>query len=304
MIQLTNLTKYYGEKKAVDHVSLNIKKGTVFGLLGPNGAGKTTLINLLTYSTKRTSGDILIAGLDFNKKKQEIKRRIGIIPQEISLYPMLSAEDNLNFWGSIYGLKGSLLQERIDYFLDVVGLGDRRKEKIETFSGGMKRRINIASALLHKPEILFFDEPTVGIDPQSRNQIFQLIETLRDEGATIVYTSHYMEEVERLCTHLAIIDNGKIIAEGSLENILGILGGGVVRVKSKNEIKKLPKLIGVEKVEQRDDHLYFSLKDVKLGVKASIDWLYENNIDFEDLIVKKPSLENVFLHLTGRELRD
>jgi len=304
LINVKDLKKHYANNKAVDGISLDIKKGTVFGLLGPNGAGKSTVINVLTYSVKRTEGDIEIAGLNFDQDKMAIKRKIGIVPQEISLYPMLSAEDNLRFWGGIYGLKGKELQERIESVLNLVGLNDRKKEKIEQFSGGMKRRINIASALLHKPEIIFFDEPTVGIDPQSRNQIFELIEKLRDEGTTIVYTSHYMEEVERLCSELAIIDKGKIIATGKLNEILSMLGNGFIKIRCKEKHTLIPDLTGIEKVEKNNGHLYFSLSDVKTGTKSTIDWLQANNIDFDDLIIQRPSLENVFLHLTGRDLRD
>jgi ABC-2 type transport system ATP-binding protein len=213
-VKIQNLVKKYNGNTAVAGISFNIEKGELFGLLGPNGAGKSTTISMLSGLLKPTEGSIFIKEEDVIKNPMDAKRVIGLVPQDIALYPTLSARENLSFWGRMYNLSGKLLKERMAEALEVVGLEDRKNEKIQNYSGGMKRRINIAAALLHRPEILIMDEPTVGVDPQSRNHILETVKKLNEEGMTVIYTSHYMEEVEYLCRRIGIIDHGKMIAIG------------------------------------------------------------------------------------------
>ncbi|MCG2821758.1 MAG: ATP-binding cassette domain-containing protein, partial [Candidatus Atribacteria bacterium] len=222
MVEVKKLTKIYDARKAVDGISFEIKKGEVFGLLGPNGAGKTTTISMLSCLISPTSGDAHIEEKSIIKEPIEVKKRIGVVPQDIALYPTLSAKENLFFWGEMYGLSGRRLKEKVDEVLQVVGLTERSKDRINKYSGGMKRRINIAVGLLPSPKLLILDEPTVGVDPQSRTNILETLKGLNKNGLTILYTSHYMEEVEFLCDRIAIMDLGKIIAQGT-QNELRLL---------------------------------------------------------------------------------
>ena len=210
MIQVTNLSKSFDQLQAVRNLSFSIKKGEVFGLLGPNGAGKSTTINMMSTILSGDEGVILIDGNDIKQSPNICKTLIGVVPQEISLYDEFTAYENLFFWGELYQIPARELKKRIITILELIGLSDRKNDLIKNYSGGMKRRINIASAILHNPKILFMDEPTVGVDPQSRNRIFEIVENLNKQGMTIVYTTHYMEEVERLCNRIAIIDDGKL----------------------------------------------------------------------------------------------
>ena len=221
-VQVHNLTKTFDKIEAVKSVSFVINKGEIFGLLGPNGAGKSTVINMMCGYLKPTSGDTLISGLSITREPMKVKRLIGVVPQEIALYKDLSSIENLHFFGEIYGLSRRERTERANDVLHFVGLYDRRKEPVKNFSGGMQRRLNMAVAMLHRPDFLLMDEPTVGVDPQSRENIFDTIEQLRDQGITILYTTHYMEEAERLCNHIAIMDEGNIITSGTLEELLDL----------------------------------------------------------------------------------
>ncbi len=221
-IEVQNLVKTFGKHEAVKGVSFTIGKGEIFGLLGPNGAGKSTIINMMCGYLAPTSGDTLVAGISISKEPRKVKRMLGVVPQEIALYKDLSSMQNLEFFGEMYGLARKERRERAEEVLHFVGLYDRRKEPVETFSGGMQRRINMAIAMMHRPAFLLMDEPTVGVDPQSRENIFETIEKLRDQGTTILYTTHYMEEAERLCNHIAIMDEGRIIAMGNLEQLLAL----------------------------------------------------------------------------------
>ena len=221
-VDVRNLVKTFGKHEAVKGVSFTIGKGEIFGLLGPNGAGKSTTINMMCGYLQPTSGDTLVEGISINKEARRVKRMLGVVPQEIALYQDLTSSENLEFFGEIYGLSSKVRRERADEILHFVGLYDRRKEPIKNFSGGMQRRINMAIAMIHRPTFLMMDEPTVGVDPQSRENIFDTIEKLRDQGTTILYTTHYMEEAERLCNHIAIIDEGHIIAMGTLEQLLAL----------------------------------------------------------------------------------
>lgn len=220
IIEVSDLTKKYGKNTALDSICLNIYKGEIFGLLGPNGAGKSTFISVLTTISKPTSGDILIKNFSVKKHPDKVKRNIGFVPQDVALYPMLSGLDNLNFWAGVYGIRGSTKRERISEALSIVGLEDRAKDRVEEYSGGMKRRLNIAVALLHHPEILVMDEPTVGVDIQSRKYILDAVKDLKSKGRTIIFTSHYIDEMESLCDRVAIMNMGVIKALGAVDELL------------------------------------------------------------------------------------
>lgn len=230
IIEVKELTKVYEGRKAVDSINFEIKKSEVFGLLGPNGAGKTTTISMLSCLITPTSGDAHIEGKSIIKEPIEVKKRIGVVPQDIALYPTLSAKENLFFWGEMYGLSSKRLKEKVDEVLQVVGLSERSKDRINKYSGGMKRRINIAVGLLPSPKLLILDEPTVGVDPQSRTNILESLKKLNKDGLTILYTSHYMEEVEFLCDRVVVMDLGKIIARGT-QNELRLLAGKMDSLK-------------------------------------------------------------------------
>ena len=221
-VQVSNLVKTFGKNEAVKGVSFTIGESEIFGLLGPNGAGKSTTINMMCGYLEPTSGDTVIDGISVTKEPMKVKRIIGVVPQEIALYKDLNSIENLEFFGELYGLSAKERKERAEAILQFVGLYERRKEPVKNFSGGMQRRINMALAMIHQPDFLLMDEPTVGVDPQSRENIFDTIEKLRDRGTTILYTTHYMEEAERLCNHIAIMDEGRIIAMGTLEQLLAM----------------------------------------------------------------------------------
>ena len=221
-IQVMDLVKHFGKHEAVRGVSFTIGTGEIFGLLGPNGAGKSTTINMMCGYFEPTSGDTLVDGVSIKKEPLKVKRELGVVPQEIALYKDLNSLENLEFFGQIYNMPARQRKERAAEVLHFVGLYERRKEPIKNFSGGMQRRINMAAAMIHQPRFLMMDEPTVGVDPQSRENIFETIEKLRDQGTTILYTTHYMEEAERLCNHIAIMDSGKVIAMGTLEQLLAL----------------------------------------------------------------------------------
>ena len=222
MVEAKGLVKHYGKVEALKGIDFAIDKGEIFGLIGPNGAGKTTTVNILSAYVRPTGGKALVNGKDVTSSPYEIKVLLGVVPQEIAIYPTLSAEENLRFFGRIYGLSKESLNDRIDYLLELAGLQERRKEPAQRFSGGMKRRLNLAIGLLNQPRLLLLDEPTLGVDPQSREHIFDTIFKLKDKGTTILYTTHYLEEVEKLCDHIAIIDEGRIIIQGTLEELLSL----------------------------------------------------------------------------------
>ncbi len=309
MITANNLQKNYGELKAVKGVSFEIAKGEVFGLLGPNGAGKSTTISMLTGLIEPTEGIVLVDGQELSSKANQIKRKVGFVPQELALYPTLSAYDNLLFFGRIYGLHGKELRSRVDAVLEMVSLKDRAKDQIESYSGGMKRRINIAAGLLHQPEILFLDEPTVGVDPQSRNAIFESIEALNQQGLTILYTTHYMEEAERLCHRVAIIDHGEIIAIDSPQSMIRSLGGGLVRVGLMNG--KLPAfharilgLASIKDAQPMENELMVQAHNTRIALVDMLEVANQMDATITSLEIHEPNLESVFLNLTGRSLRN
>lgn len=310
IIQLKDVTKRYDDKLAVDNISLDIEEGELFGLLGPNGAGKSTIISMICGLTKLDKGDIIINGSSIKTNPIAAKQNIGLVPQEIALYENISAIDNLKFWGKMYSLKGNLLKERIEEVLEATGLKDRRKEKVSKFSGGMKRRLNIACAVMHYPKIVIMDEPTVGIDPQSRNNILEFTKELnKKHGSTLIYTSHYMEEVEALCSKVCILDEGKVIAKGDQDHIKRMIMNEerveITISEYKPEIDLiLKKLNSVREVVYKDSKLTVIMQDTQINIQQIIEVLIKAEIGIKDISIKKPTLETVFLSLTGKALRD
>lgn len=307
MITTQNLRKSYKNRPAVKGISLQIQKGEFYGLLGPNGAGKTTTISLLSTILKPDEGEIFFKGKNINRKKEKSKQIIGVVPQEITLYEDLSAYRNLLFWGGMYQVPAKQLRHQIDETLKLFGLFERKNDRIRTYSGGMKRRINIAAALLHRPEILFMDEPTVGIDPQSRNLIFEVVEKLHQQGLTIIYTTHYMEEAERLCDRIGIIDNGKIIAEGTLNQLKQSSGlKEVIAVDFEQltdaDSEKIRQ--SFKDVRQHNRTLYFNSDQTQSTLSEIISKCHANGLEISNIDIQKTNLETLFLNLTGKQLRD
>jgi ABC-2 type transport system ATP-binding protein len=303
------LTKRFGNRTAVDGVSFQIAAGECYGLLGPNGAGKTTTISLACGLLERDSGEVLVEGQELHPTTVDLKAVIGYVPQEIALYPELSATDNLRFFGRLYGLTGSRLAERVRSVLEIVGLSERSSEKIGNFSGGMKRRANIAAGLLHEPHLLVLDEPTVGVDPQSRNTILEAVLALRDAGLAVLYTTHYMEEAERLCNRVGIIDGGKLIAEGTRRELVGqVRGQDRIRLVAFGEIESLARackrIEGVDDVVIGEDALELAVRDGRLVLPAVVAAAGTSGAELSSVEVVEPDLETVFLALTGKELRD
>ncbi|MBU2597979.1 MAG: ABC transporter ATP-binding protein [Actinobacteria bacterium] len=309
LTEVKNLSKKYNEHLAVDNISFYVKEGEIFGLLGPNGAGKSTTISMLSCLLEPTSGEAFIDGKSIKKDPMGVKKVIGLIPQEIALYPTLSAKENLYFWGKMYGLSGSLIKKRVKEILEIVGLTDRAKDRIDTYSGGMKRRINIAAGLIHRPKVIMLDEPTVGIDPQTRINILETVKNLNKLGMTIIYTSHYMEEVEMLCNRIAIMDEGRIIAMGT-KNELRLLVGGkdTIRMDVKNIHPKIAESLemidDVDKIKIKENQIEI-LSDYGRRVLSSvISKLNELDVKINSVKVQEPDLESVFIHLTGKSLRE
>ncbi len=310
MLETINLKKTFKGKAAVQEVNLYLDQGESVGLLGPNGAGKSTTISMISSLIKPTSGEIKLNGVNIVDNPSEIRKILGVVPQELALYQELSAYENLKFFGSIYKIKGKELEKRIQHALDIVGLQERQKDLVKTFSGGMKRRVNIAAALLHQPKILILDEPTVGIDPQSRNHILQMVRHLNEkDGTSILYTSHYMEEVEQLCDRLYIMDHGEIIASGTTAELLSILSTeDTIKVElSKMDeafVKRVQSIEGVRKVEAVHMQIKIIVKKGSHLISQLVHLADQHHIQIVNFHTETPSLEDVFLHLTGRTLRD
>jgi ABC-2 type transport system ATP-binding protein len=305
-----SLEKSFGTRKAVDNVTFRISLGECYGLLGPNGAGKTTTISIACGLLEPDSGSVEICGEKLFYHSTAPKMHIGYVPQEIALYSELSTSKNLEFFGHLYGLSGSHLHKRVKEVLEIVGLQDRANERISNFSGGMKRRANIAAGLLHNPRLLVLDEPTVGVDPQSRNAILESVEALRNEGMAILYTTHYMEEAARLCDRVGIIDAGKIIAEGTQKELVSkISSGDTVKVDVGEDVQKAVKILnslpGITKVTEANGELLVGYESSKNGiVKQIVSELDGFGVEVRSVYVIEPNLEDVFLSLTGKELRD
>ncbi len=304
-----DLHKSYGDVKAVDGVSLQVARGEVFGLLGPNGAGKTTAISMLTGLFPPDSGSITVDGLDLGKETNTVKAKLGLVPQELALYPTLSARQNLMFFGRIYGLKGKDLRQRVDEVLQMIGLADRADDAIEDYSGGMKRRVNIGAGLLHKPEVLFLDEPTVGVDPQSRNAIFESVEALNRAGMSVIYTTHYMEEAQRLCHRVAIVDEGQVIALDTPTALIRSLGGGILIIgvaegRAEDITDKVAELPAVKSATRTDSQLKIETHRLQEALIGVLDITNELDVPITSIEMLEPNLESVFLHLTGKKLRE
>jgi ABC-2 type transport system ATP-binding protein len=343
IVRVEGLVKRYGDMTAVDGVSFTIGADSIFGLLGPNGAGKTTTISMISCLIAPDAGDVFVDGHSVRTDSSAVRRVLGVVPQEIALYPTLTAAENLRFWGKMYGLHGSALSQAVDYGLKMAGLVEQANKRIETFSGGMKRRINIAAGILHRPKLLLMDEPTVGIDPQSRNHILDTVRELNREGMTVLYTSHYMEEVEALCDRIAIVDHGSVIAEGSLEELRALVGDeDRVRIRIGDEAEREPAsaagdgatatvddggsvaepaappapphaeealtavraLVGVSRAELVGVTLEVLAPEAGPVLGNIVTAVAGSGATVRSVDVAEPNLESVFLHLTGRGLRD
>lgn len=310
MIELVNLSKRYKDFYAVKNMNMYIERGEIVGLLGPNGAGKSTAISMLSTLIEPTEGDVLFEKKSVLKNPNPLRQVTGVVPQEIALYDTLTAEENLYFFGRIYRLSKTMLKQKIEEVLDIIGLKERRKDVVKKFSGGMKRRLNIGVALLHDPELLIMDEPTVGIDPQSRNYILETVKRLnREKGMTILYTSHYMEEVEQLCERIYVMDHGKVIASGTQSELLSILSAeDTIKIQvnqvTESLITAIQDIDEVHQVEEENDHLKIIAKKSSNIVRELVNAVEQENAHLLNFQMEKPSLEDVFLHLTGRTLRD
>lgn len=305
MLTISNLTKSYGSLVALDDVSLVLEQGEFFGLLGPNGAGKTTLMSLVAGIRPADRGEILWEGEKFRQERIEQRAQLGFVPQALALYEELSGEENLRLFGRLYGLHGAILRERVEEGLLAAGLQDRRRDEVKTYSGGMRRRLNVVAAILHRPKLLLCDEPTVGVDPQSRNAIFEFVQKLNAEGMTIVYSTHYMEEATRLCSRIGIIDHGKLLALGTLDELLVQLPFAEQIRIARNEaiaaqLDTLRKFGSMTASEEA--FVLTPREDLRLSeFFATVERL---GLSYRYFTVTRPTLENVFLHLTGKTLRD
>ncbi|MCM3040522.1 ABC transporter ATP-binding protein [Paenibacillus motobuensis] len=309
VLEIRELTKKFGEFIAVDNISLAVREGEIFGFLGANGAGKSTTINLVASLLRPSSGEIRILDRDLMKHSRYTKMNLGIVPQDLAIYKEMTAYENVSFFAGLYGLRGAELKERTIEALKFVGLEDKMKSYPKNFSGGMKRRLNIACAIAHRPKLIIMDEPTVGIDPHSRNYILNSVRKLNEMGCTIIYTSHYMEEVEEICTRVAIIDHGKVIAEGTKEQLVAtITDVKEIRIELKkcstnltDTLRRIPGVRSVELVEQTV-RVFCDLEVDNLGL--ILNELIDHDADIRSVEEQEPNLETVFLTLTGRTLRD
>jgi len=307
LLEVLDLHKRYGSLVALHRVSFGVPEGEMFGLLGPNGAGKTTLLSIVSCLLTPTSGEVRLLGRPLRPSDRETRRILGIVPQELALYVELSARENLLFFGELYGLRGPELRRRVDDVLAATGLADRADGRVDTFSGGMKRRLNLGIALMHRPRLLLLDEPTVGVDPQSRNHIFEEVRRLNRDGVTVVYTSHYMEEVQSLCQRVGIIDHGRLVACDTLPNLLRRVRSvircrvGVISSALRERVKDLP---DVRLTEPDETLLELECGDVKVVLPRLMAALTEAQTELHSLETEEPNLERVFFDLTKKTLRD
>lgn len=309
VLEAVDLVRRYGELTAVDRVSLRIGPGETVGLLGPNGAGKTTAISMMAGLLRPDAGTVHVAGRPMLTDPLAAKRHLGLVPQELAIYPELSARDNLTFFGRLQGMRGQQLASRVGRVLEVVGLADRAKEASKTFSGGMKRRLNIAVGLLHEPDLLILDEPTVGVDPQSRNAILEAVEGLTGEGMAVLYTTHYMEEAQRLCDRIAIMDGGRLQAEGTQAELVDLVGGvDTLVLGGSGELAAAEVAVGripaVRQVARSTGELRLTVHGAPTALAGVVEAATRAGMTLTDVQVQRPDLESVFLHLTGKALRD
>jgi len=305
MLKIANVTKRYGGIVALDDVSLSLEAGEFFGLLGPNGAGKTTLMSLIAGLRPADAGEIFLHGEPFRHQRIEQRTQLGFVTQTLALYDELSAEENLQLFGRLYRLKGAVLRERVEEGLLATQLQDRRRDKVKTYSGGMRRRLNLVAAILHRPALLLCDEPTVGVDPQSRNAIFEFIQKLNAEGMTIVYSTHYMEEASRLCSRIGIIDHGKLLALGTLEELfLKVPFAEQIRIaRGPETAAHLESLRTFGEIGETDESYVLTPHPGLLLSEFFAD-VEKQGLSYRFFSGTRPSLENVFLQLTGKTLRD
>ena len=308
-IEVNNLKKSFGDFQAVQDATFKADSGEVLSLLGPNGAGKSTTISMLSGLLAPTAGVASIMGHSVTKEPEAAKKSLGVVPQDIALYPDLSARENLVFWGKMYGLRGAELKQRVDEVLEVIGLADRQKDHVGKFSGGMKRRVNIGAALLHKPDVIIMDEPTVGIDPQSRRHILDNVKELNKQGMTVLYTTHYMEEAAELSNHIAIMDKGKVIAYGTHDELIKLVGEETridikVNVEGSNVQESWKQVDGVSKIDAQDGTITVLVNDSNLVLPTLFEEASKVGVRITSVDIQEPNLETVFLHLTGRALRD
>ena len=311
ILEVKNLVKKYDDLTAVDGISFEIEAGEIFSLLGPNGAGKTTTISMLSCLLKPTGGDAIIGGHSVTRESMAVRQIIGVVPQEIALYNMLSARENLVFWGQMYDMGGAELKRRVDEVLEQIGLTDKAGAKIETYSGGMKRRVNIGVGLLHRPRIIYMDEPTVGIDPQSRRSILDTVKDLNKQGMTVLYTTHYMEEAQELSDRVGIIDHGQLIALGTQKELTRLVGEHDtlrLHIGEDQDAERLSDALcalpGVLKCSSADHEIVLMVPEAEEALAPVITRANELGVKIHSVDIQEPNLEAVFLHLTGRALRD
>ncbi|MCP4610918.1 MAG: ABC transporter ATP-binding protein [Planctomycetes bacterium] len=308
MIQVKDLQKSYGDLRAVDDISFEVPEGEMLGFLGPNGAGKTTTLSMISGLLKPDRGQVSIGEIDVWHSPKEAKRILGLVPQDLALYEELSARENLMFWGSLFHLSRSELKDNIEVWLERVGLKGRGKEAVSKFSGGMKRRLNLAIGLVHNPKVVLLDEPTVGIDPQARKNILDIIREIAKEGSTILFTTHHLEEAEALCDRIAIMDHGKILETGSVEELAKVVGDGdIVSISGTFTAVQFKTILENESVNilsAAEHTATMSLSHGGMNIAGLLQKFSEAGIEVTDISMQKPSLESVFLKLTGRELRD
>lgn len=309
VLRVESLVKRFGDLTAVDGVSFHIAAGETYGLLGPNGAGKTTTISMIAGLLAADGGTVTVAGTSMARSAIEPKRHLGLVPQDLAIYPELSARENLVFFGKLQGMRGAELTRRVDEVLDLIGLTDRAKDLTKEYSGGMKRRLNIGIGLLHRPTLLILDEPTVGVDPQSRNAILESVEALSVDGMAVLYTTHYMEEAERLCDRIGIIDAGRLQAEGTRDELIRLTGGvDTIRLRGSGDLAgardRLTQADGVEQVDVAPQTLTLTVRDAPAHVADVVGLAVAAGVSLSDVEITRPDLESVFLHLTGKGLRD
>ena len=311
ILEVHDLVKKYGDFAAVNGISFDIQAGEVFSLLGPNGAGKTTTISVLSTLFRPTSGDAIIGGHSVTQEPMAVRQLIGVVPQELAIYNELTAYENLSFWGQMYGLGGRVLKARIDEVLEQIGLRDKSKQRVRTYSGGMKRRVNIGVGLLHKPRLLFLDEPTVGIDPQSRRAILDSVLELNEQGMTVLYTTHYMEEAQELSDRVGIIDHGELIALGTQTELTRQVGENdslVLHIAEGEDaaalVQAVRQMTGVLQAEVTDDTVTIIVPEAEEILAPVVTLSNEIGCKIRTVEIQEPNLEAVFLHLTGRGLRD
>lgn len=308
-VRVEGLYRHFGDIKAVDGITFSIERGEIFSLLGPNGAGKSTIISILACLLQPDSGEAVVMGHSVTESPRDVKAAIGVVPQEIALYEDLSARENLVFWGKMYGMRGSPLKQRVQEVLDLVGLAERQKERVGKYSGGMKRRVNIAIALLHKPPLIIMDEPTVGIDPQSRRNILDGVKDLNRGGISVLYTTHYMEEAQELSDHIAIMDKGKLIASGTHAELVKIVGEHdridlQLSREPESALDNWRELEGVSQVMTTDSSASLLVDDSNKVLPHVFEVATSADLRVLSVEIQEPNLETVFLHLTGRDLRD